>query len=91
VVAAEYQQHFGEHAYDAEGNYIGQPIAEGEVTAAEQAWAEYYAEYGDGTTARAAEAGAGSGVADVPEGGAAPDAESAALDEATDPEAPPAG
>ncbi len=91
VVAAEYQQHFGEHAYDAEGNYIGQPIPEGEVTDAETAWAEYYAEYGDGTTPPAAEAGAGSGTADVPEGGAAPDAESAALDEPTDPEAPPAG
>jgi small subunit ribosomal protein S1 len=79
VVAAEYQQHFGEHAYDSEGNYIGQPIAEGEVTAAEQAWAEYYAEYGDGTTPEATEAGAGS-QADVPEGGAAPDAESLLAD-----------
>jgi small subunit ribosomal protein S1 len=25
VVAAEYQEHFGEHAYDDEGNYIGGP------------------------------------------------------------------
>ena len=25
VVAAEYQEHFGEHAYDEEGNYIGVP------------------------------------------------------------------
>ena len=46
VVAAEYQQHFGEHAYDESGNYVGAP----EVVDAEQAWAEYYAEYGDGTT-----------------------------------------
>ncbi len=45
VVAAEYQQHFGEHAYDEAGNYVGAA----EVVDAEQAWAEYYAEYGDGT------------------------------------------
>ena len=42
VVAAEYQEHFGEHAYDSEGNYIG-----GETTEAQEAWAEYYAEQGD--------------------------------------------
>ena len=28
VVAAEYQEHFGEHAYDDEGNYIGEVEAE---------------------------------------------------------------
>ena len=43
VVAAEYQAAFGEHAYDEQGNYIGQPI-EG-TTDAEQAWAEYYEQY----------------------------------------------
>ncbi len=43
VVAAEYQEHFGEHAYDAEGNYIGTGVSE-----AEQAWADYYEQYGDG-------------------------------------------
>ena len=42
IVAAEYQEHFGEHAYDTEGNYIG-----GETTEAQEAWAEYYAEQGD--------------------------------------------
>ncbi|HWH33827.1 MAG TPA: 30S ribosomal protein S1 [Acidimicrobiales bacterium] len=47
VVAAEYQQHFGEHAYDEAGNYVGAP----DVVDAEQAWAEYYAEYGDAATA----------------------------------------
>jgi small subunit ribosomal protein S1 len=36
VVAAEYQEHFGEHAYDEEGNYIG-PTGEGV-----EAWQEYY-------------------------------------------------
>ncbi len=44
VVAAEYQEHFGEHAYDEEGNYIGQ--SEG-APDAEEAWAEYYAESGE--------------------------------------------
>jgi small subunit ribosomal protein S1 len=42
IVAAEYQEHFGEHAYDDEGNYIG-----GESTEAQEAWAEYYAEHPD--------------------------------------------
>jgi len=37
VVAAEYQEHFGEHAYDEEGNYIGT-----DTTEAQEAWAELY-------------------------------------------------
>ena len=28
VVAAEYQEHFGEHAYDEQGNYIGPAFEE---------------------------------------------------------------
>jgi small subunit ribosomal protein S1 len=40
TVSAEYQEHFGEHAYDDEGNFIG-----GETTEAQEAWAEYYAEH----------------------------------------------
>ena len=44
VVAAEYQEHFGEHAYDAEGNYIGPAIEHSEE--AEAAWAEYFEEPG---------------------------------------------
>ena len=48
-VAAEYQEHFGEHAYDDEGNYIGSadysgaeftPESEGQ-----EAWADYAAEF----------------------------------------------
>jgi small subunit ribosomal protein S1 len=39
VVASEYQEHFGEHAYDTEGNFIG-----GADAATEEAWADYYAE-----------------------------------------------
>ena len=45
VVAAEYQEHFGEHAYDDEGNYIGAPIEPSE-SEGQEAWAEYYAEHG---------------------------------------------
>ncbi len=45
VVAAEYQEHFGEHAYDDEGNYIG-----GTDSEAQEAWAEYFAD-GDAAVA----------------------------------------
>ncbi|NNE96931.1 MAG: 30S ribosomal protein S1 [Acidimicrobiales bacterium] len=41
VVAQEYQEHFGEHAFDAEGNYIGPTEVD---PATEAAWAEYYQE-----------------------------------------------
>ena len=88
VVAAEYQEHFGEHAYDAEGRYIGtgpEPGTEGappagEVTPsdAEQAWAEYYKEYGEGATG-----GPGEGT---PPEGAPPQA---APEEAAPPQAAP--
>ena len=40
-VAEEYREHFGEHAYDEQGNYIGQETD----PAIEQAWAEYYEQY----------------------------------------------
>jgi len=51
IVAAEYQEHFGEHAYDAEGNYIGTP-SEGQ-----QAWEEYFAEHGESAEDESAEGG----------------------------------
>ncbi len=41
VVAQEYQEHFGEHAFDEEGNYIGPTDVD---PAVEAAWAEYYEE-----------------------------------------------
>ena len=41
VVAQEYQEHFGEHAFDDEGNYIGPTEVD---PATEAAWAEYYEE-----------------------------------------------
>jgi small subunit ribosomal protein S1 len=40
-VAAEYREHFGEHAFDAEGNYIGAG-SEGQ-----EAWEEFFAENGE--------------------------------------------
>ncbi|MEM9654084.1 MAG: 30S ribosomal protein S1, partial [Actinomycetota bacterium] len=39
--AQEYQEHFGEHAFDDEGNYIGPTEVD---PATEAAWAEYYEE-----------------------------------------------
>ena len=67
VVAAEYQAHFGEHAYDEEGNYIG-PAVDPE---AEKAWADYYGAEGvEGAVAEAA-------VADVADPAAEPVVEAA--------------
>src|ERR1700687_6025493 len=51
-VAEEYREAFGEHAYDAEGNYVGPfEFAEAEFTPeteAQAAWADYVAEHGTG-------------------------------------------
>lgn len=55
VVAAEYQEHFGEHAYDEEGNYIGGDDSEGQ-----EAWSELYesvADTPDGDAATAEDSG----------------------------------
>ena len=57
IVAAEYQEHFGEHAYDSEGNYIGTP-SEGQ-----QAWEEYFAEHGEVEGEAEAEAPAAEAIA----------------------------
>ena len=40
-MAAEYREHFGEHAFDSEGNYIGG------ATEGQQAWEEYFNENGE--------------------------------------------
>ena len=90
VVSAEYQEHFGEHAYDNEGNYIGQEWAED--PAVEEAWASYEAEQGFATgeapvpteepPAVAAEPAEGETVADV-----APEAVTEGEPEATTDEA----
>ena len=39
IVAAEYQEHFGEHAYDDEGNFVG-----GEGSEGQEAWADMFTE-----------------------------------------------
>ena len=60
VVAAEYQEHFGEHAYDAEGNYIGGAVEHSPE--ADEAWADYYAESaGEGARGRGRRGGGARG------------------------------
>jgi small subunit ribosomal protein S1 len=74
VVAAEYQDHFGEHAYDEQGNYIG-PVYEEEPAAGTEGAEAEGAEAAGTEGAEGAEGAAGSegaapvadAVADVPE------------------------
>jgi small subunit ribosomal protein S1 len=79
TVSAEYQEHFGEHAYDDEGNYIG-----GDTSEAEEAWAEYYAEHPEEAAEYAAANPEGGADAAAPE--AAADAPAATADAADAPE-----
>jgi len=46
TVAAEFQEHFGEHNYDAEGNYVGPAteFGDGEPSEAQAAWGDVYGE-----------------------------------------------
>jgi small subunit ribosomal protein S1 len=74
VVAQEYQEHFGEHAFDDEGNYIGPTEVD---PATEAAWAEYYEELENGGEPAA-----------QPDGGADAPAAEAAPAEAVAAEAP---
>jgi small subunit ribosomal protein S1 len=60
-VAEEYREHFGEHAYDEEGNYIGPSY---DASAIEEAWEQY--EQSQGEAAPPADA------PDVPEAEAEP-------------------
>jgi small subunit ribosomal protein S1 len=102
VVAAEYQEAFGEHAYDDQGNYIGEfgAVDFTPETEAQAAWAEYAAELG-GTggppevgveaaagieTAAGAEAGAG---AEAAAGAEAPAEAGAGAEAAEAPDAAP--
>jgi small subunit ribosomal protein S1 len=73
IVAAEYQEHFGEHQYDDEGNYIGPALEHSEE--AEAAWAEYFEE-------PTADGGAAPEAAAEPEAPAAPEAAAEAPAEA---------
>jgi small subunit ribosomal protein S1 len=75
-VAAEYREHFGEHAYDEAGNYIGADY--GEFTPeseAQAAWADFYAGQGPQPEGEAP-TGEGGAPAEAPraegDGGAAP-------------------
>jgi small subunit ribosomal protein S1 len=56
VVAQEYQEAFGEHAYDEQGNYMGTTEFEPE-TEAQAAWADLAAEYTTGGDATSEPAG----------------------------------
>ncbi len=47
IVAAEYQEHFGEHAYDSEGNYVGAGYDPASPSEGQEAWEEYYATSGE--------------------------------------------
>ena len=71
VVAAEYQEHFGEHAYDDQGNYIGSDYSEGQ-----EAWEEYFAEHGGEAPVPVGEEGA-----EAPAAGEPAPAEAAATEE----------
>ena len=81
IVAAEYQEHFGEHAYDDQGNYIGSDYSEGQ-----EAWEEYFAEHGgEAPVPSATEGDASAPETDAPAGEAAAEvAEEAPAEESTD-------
>ncbi len=92
-VAAEYREHFGEHAYDEQGNYIGAEYSEFEPeTEAQAAWADLAEQFthppagGDEAPADVAAgpeaAGAGPEAAAPPEGAVAAVAEAPAKPEA---------
>src|SRR5207302_1339243 len=55
-VAAEYREHFGEHTYDEQGNYIGYQQFEPE-TEAQAAWAEFLEQSGGGADVQEPAAG----------------------------------
>jgi small subunit ribosomal protein S1 len=80
VVAPEYQEAFGEHAYDEAGNYIGgdyQAAGFTPETEAQAAWADYAA--GPGDEAQAGEAQAGEAQAGEEPGAEEPGAEEPAV------------
>ncbi len=79
VVAAEYQEHFGEHAYDNDGNFIGGAT---ESSEGQEAWAEYFAEGAD-ADAGVPEVAAAAGDADAGLSEVAP-AENAAAEQPGD-------
>jgi small subunit ribosomal protein S1 len=74
-VAEEYREHFGEHAYDEQGNYIGYDTSQ-----YEQAWEEY--EKSEGIEGGDGADGAESAPADVA-GAVEPEAVDPGVDEPT--------
>ncbi|HEY2813086.1 MAG TPA: 30S ribosomal protein S1 [Acidimicrobiales bacterium] len=80
-VAEEYREHFGEHAYDEQGNYIGYDTSQ-----YEQAWEEYEKSEGIEGAAPTAEP---DGTIEAPEDGTIPEA-AVAPDEAPSDDAEPA-
>ncbi len=78
VVAQEYQEHFGEHAFDDDGNYIGPTDVD---PATEAAWAEYYEDL-ENPTPDTDEAAEGEAAEPAAEGEAAPEAAPEAAAEA---------
>ncbi len=77
VVAAEYQEAFGEHAYDDQGNYIGEfaNVDFTPETEAQAAWAEYAAEIGGGAAPASAAGAAPAEPTPVAEADADPEAD----------------
>ncbi len=55
IVAAEYQEHFGEHAYDEQGNFIGTNYSTEDFTPDNEAQAAWLAEYQANEAREAAE------------------------------------
>ena len=88
VVAAEYQEAFGEHNYDDEGNYIG-PAGEVDETVAEEIEAAYESIEGDAGPAEAAPVAAEPAPGTVAPAAEAPAAEAPAAEEAPVAEAAP--
>ena len=84
VVAAEYQEHYGEHAYDEQGNYIGPAFEEEADEGAERR--------GDAGAEGAVDAAPDESGADMPPTSCAEAADRRSLPEASDdrrPDAPP--
>ncbi|MDQ1436878.1 MAG: small subunit ribosomal protein [Acidimicrobiaceae bacterium] len=81
-VAAEYREHFGEHAYDDQGNYIGATEFTPE-TEAQAAWADYAAEFGTPHPDAPVEPGAEAAPSPAPAPAPAPEADAAPAPAAT--------
>jgi len=85
IVAAEYQEHFGEQNYDAEGNYIGGGYDPEAPSEGQEAWEQYFAEQGDEPAVETAETEvAETGVAELAQAGVDELAQAESVDETDD-------